>query len=60
MLVFYNACSCISMLMKKMNLAGNPCMYMSMQRWNASIFPNKGVSPQQTILPAPSILLPGN
>ena len=22
----------IGMLMKKMNLAGNPCMYMSMQR----------------------------
>ena len=38
MFVFCNACTCIiSILMKKMNLAGNSCMYMSMQRWDASL-----------------------
>ena len=30
MLVFYNSSTCISMLMKKMNLAEDSRMYMSM------------------------------
>ena len=38
MFVFCNACTyIINILMEKMNLAGNPCMCMSMQRWNASL-----------------------
>ena len=28
-----------------MNLAGNPCMYMSMQRWNASLMKINEFSP---------------
>ena len=35
-------CTClINILMKKMSLVGDSCMYTSMQRWNASIFLNQ-------------------
>ena len=38
MYVFCKVCTClIIILMKKMNLVGDSCMYMSMQRWIASL-----------------------
>ena len=46
MSVFCKVCTCmISILMKKMNLASNPCMYMSMQRWDASLVQINEFSP---------------
>ena len=46
MFVSCKVCTClISILMKKMNLVGDSCMYISMQGWNAAIFLNKRVSP---------------
>ena len=39
MFVYCKVCTClIDILMKKINLAEDSCMYMSMQRWDASIF----------------------
>ena len=49
-----NICTCISMSMKKISLAGNPCMYTSMQRRNASLMQINEFS-QQAILLAPSM-----
>ena len=48
MFVSCNVCTClISILMKKMNLVGDSCMYMSMQRWTEPIYLNKRVSPSR-------------
>ena len=55
MVVLCKACTCmISILMKKMSLAGNTCMCMSMQRWDASLVKQMSV-PRQAILSLPFI-----
>ena len=64
MLMFYNIRTCIGMLMKKMSLAGNPFMCMSMQRQNASLMQINEFF-RQAILPTPFLSageshLPGN
>ena len=48
-----NIRTCISMSMKKTSLAGNPCMYTSMQRRNASLM-QINESSRQAVLPVPS------
>ena len=46
MCVSCKVCTClISISMKNINLVGDSCMYMSMQRWDASVFLSKRVSP---------------
>ena len=45
MFVSCNACTCISILMKKINLVGNPCMCMSMQRLDAYLIQLNEFSP---------------
>ena len=49
-----NIRTCISMSFKKTSLAGNPCMYTSMQRRNASLMQINEFS-RQAILPVPSV-----
>ena len=49
-----NIRTCISMSMKKISLAGNPCICMSMKRRNASLMQINEFS-RQTIMPAPSV-----
>ena len=49
-----NIRACISMSMKKTSLAGNSCMYTSMQRRNASLMQINEFS-RQAILPVPSV-----
>ena len=54
MSVSCNICTCISMLTEKISLAGNPCMYTSMQRRNASLMQINKFSRKAT-LSAPSV-----
>ena len=49
-----NIRTCISMSMKKTSLAGNPCMYPSMQRGNSPLM-QINEFPRQAILPVPSV-----
>ena len=50
-----NIRTCINMSMKKTSLAGNPCMYTSMPRRNASLM-EINESSRQFVLPVPSVL----